>query len=447
MRTLLIGFQKRPLKGYGQLQWQEWKAKHSYNIGDYQRVIVNLNSIQTGEQQAGIDWPQFAQCFREEKIFELLENQADLIFVGDPTFDIDSGNHTIKPHLKTPFVKILPLEFTWDKDGGKQIHISPDIPLAFANYLKPLREWKFALKNFESTSRFLFDENSLDQHRSFQVIQMAANGSGRPLAFGLVLTDILQNHFGANPSAGRMGVMMFLPNVDIVPENLAEAILQLYEEEAQLTSPSWIDDFTVPGQDNLDSEIGRLRDEIKKIESDISDLILKRDHIRQPLGLLYETGKPLEKIVLDILQRLGAEVEAPHDEENEDGWITVQLENQKLEGVLEIKSTRNRNFDEHGLNQVGIWKVRGVVNRQIEYKGIYIGAADIKSPPSERPYPFSNSFASKASLLNTVILRCDDLYEAYRLFLAQELDVNAFWKSLFATSGIFSLSSMRTRKG
>jgi hypothetical protein len=155
------------------------------------------------------------------------------------------------------------------------------------------------------------------------------------------------------------------------------------------------------------------------------------------LKLLYERGKPLEDTVRGILQDLGGRIEAAKEEGKEDGWVTIEFGGETHSGVLEIKGTANNQFDIAGFRQLLEWVNRGMELRHKKYKPIFIGYSAIDLPVEKRPVAFSDTWRKSAELASVVAVKTEDLYHAYKLKTAGNLDIAKFWENLFATNGIF----------
>jgi len=160
--------------------------------------------------------------------------------------------------------------------------------------------------------------------------------------------------------------------------------------EASLPEPEWISDYEAPGQTAVDQEIAKIVEELGSAKEQFVQAQKKREEIRACLKLLYEREFGLEPAVQNILRGLGAHVEDPKEANKEDGWVTVNVEGQVYEGVLEIKSTRSAQFGEDGIRQLLDWIDRGTKMRQKKYKGIFIGNSSVDTPGKERPWPFSD---------------------------------------------------------
>jgi hypothetical protein len=232
--------------------------------------------------------------------------------------------------------------------------------------------------------------------------------------------------------------MIFLPRLNLSEDETITLILRdICGVETDLPEPAWVAQLKAPGQDSVDAEIGNITGELDTLREKLRKVESKRRAVRAALKLLYDRGSSLELTVRDTLRKLGAEVEDPTEPGKEDGWIVYHLDDRMLEGVLEVKSTRNQQFTEEPLRQLLEWIQRGVELRQKKYKGIFVGNDSIDDPPSKRPNAFSDSWRINAELNKIAAIKTEDLYAAYSLNTVGKLDVPAFWKRVFSTDGIF----------
>ena len=110
------------------------------------------------------------------------------------------------------------------------------------------------------------------------------------------------------------------------------------------------------------------------------------------------------------------------------------------EGVLEIKSTKSDQFGEDGRKQLLDWIDRGRTLRQKNYKGIFIGNSAVTTPLKDRPNAFSDSWKQAAALSQVCALKSEYLYFVHVLASQQKVNLDDFWKQLFATNGIFDIN-------
>jgi hypothetical protein len=175
------------------------------------------------------------------------------------------------------------------------------------------------------------------------------------------------------------------------------------------------------------------------LRQNMADLAEERRSARLVTELLHASGKPLERAVHAALDELGAEVEEPTDPSKEDGWITVRVGARTFQGVLEIKSTENEHFGAKGMRQLGEWVQRGVKNRGIPYKPIFIGTSLIREPLERRPNPFVDDVVKTAVQFDAALVRGEDLFEAVMAHRRGTLDRDAFWTAMFDVVGPYRL--------
>lgn len=234
---------------------------------------------------------------------------------------------------------------------------------------------------------------------------------------------------------------MFLPVIQgSSDEVLTTVIRDICGVEIAVPEPEWLRRFNAPGQQSADDEIAEIDSAMQEMYERLQTVERHRSEIRQSLKLLYARDSDLESAVRDVLRRLGADVEEPNDHSDErnkeDGWIIVTIDGQQFDGVLEIKSTKNAQFGEDGVRQLNDWKTRGIVNRDTKYKGIFIGNSSVESEPTERQWPFSDSWVKNAQMHNICAITSSDLYRIYELLSAGTLDSTVFWRDLFETNGV-----------
>lgn len=147
-----------------------------------------------------------------------------------------------------------------------------------------------------------------------------------------------------------------------------------------------------------------------------------------------------------MLGELGAEVETPgEDRANEDGWVSVQVGDEKFEGVLEIKGVKTKHFNLERLRQLVEWIERGWTLREKTYTGIFVGNSSREDPPRRRVWPFNSNWVKQAKMRGHVGIRSEDLYILYLLDRTDRLDRDEFWRELFCTKGPFDMRRYRKR--
>jgi len=171
-------------------------------------------------------------------------------------------------------------------------------------------------------------------------------------------------------------------------------------------------------------------------QAKVSAAEAEREQLRDVLAVLTARDEDLHQRVRDLLRRLGADVEDPVELNKEDGWVRVELVGRTLHGVLEIKSTRNKTFDESGLRQLLEWVGRSDRDRKRTHKGIFIGNSAYARPPAERGDPFSSSFRQSAEANGLVALTTSTLLREFGRVVDEGADPADFWRRLFDTRGV-----------
>ena len=171
-----------------------------------------------------------------------------------------------------------------------------------------------------------------------------------------------------------LGSVYFLPSIEMSEFESASIIIGDLLGVKNLTqAPGWVDKIIVPDQSEIDCQIESNSLNIAQLNAESQQLSVNRTYLRRFLKLLYEKGINLEDIVLESLTILGAEVERPDLVANkEDGWLKVYIEGKEYNGVLEIKSTEKQQHNVKGIRQLGEWKTKGINEKGIKYKAIFI---------------------------------------------------------------------------
>ncbi len=242
------------------------------------------------------------------------------------------------------------------------------------------------------------------------------------------------------------GPVFFLPKSQLSEDATLEFVLRdLCGADVSAPEPEWITEFVAPGQEKVDSELAALEDRIQEMVEERDRKVVEWTEVRKPLKLLYETGAALEDSVRLVLEALGAEVEWPPEGErnNEDGWVSVRVGDEILEGVLEVKGIKNKHFDWEGLRQLTDWIFRGISLRKKAYTGIFVGNSSREDPPRRREWPFSKNWVEQAELFGYAAIRTEDLYILYLLDRTGRLDRDEFWRGLFSTKGPYNMRAYR----
>lgn len=352
------------------------RLKKVANLADYDIVVLNLLSLEDVER---LDSACFRKMLDMRTAQEVLRKKDSAIFViGDPRFGLEWRSPDAV-HSE-PFLAWTGIEFSWDDRRGDTVERSYAASGGpFKPFADKLTRWSYSLVECRP-----HDE---EYAKVWNVIAMREKGA-QP---AVVVDGICENSYGnalvfsvahavdrysdmvnarilnSRETEPLSSPIFFLPQSELSEEATLEFILRdLCGVEVSAPEPEWISEFVAPGQEEVDRELVGLEDRIREMIEEHDRKVEERAEVREPLKLLYETGAALEVSVRFVLEALGAEVEWPPKEERnkEDGWVTVRVGDEILEGVLEVKGIKNKHFDWDGLRQLTDWIERGMTLRE-----------------------------------------------------------------------------------
>jgi len=445
----------------------EWKEIQKIkNIKDYDVLIFDLLKLDTEDARKIIKWKHFISMLKFETLKTIMRSNGVIIVIGDPRFNIieeiarkDEGSKQIINSNIVKFLDWTGLDFYWDNKPGTTTFIRCDYNhTEFREYLKYLKDWKYSLSTVEISKEVEESFNNAEYNIknnleiSIKRNELCQNRYYNSLAFELRY-QTLENVRTYNSSVTKklkwsFGPMIFLPKIKLNEDDTLLLILEdVCNIEMELPEPKWLKQYSAPGQAEIDKKIKEIETKSKKLSNQLEVEESKRENVRRPLKLLYEIKRPLEPVVREMLEELGAQVEEPKENNKEDGWIKVNIEGKTYEGVLEIKSTKSIQFGEEGIRQLLDWISRGKLLRKKKYKGIFIGNNAISIPPDKRPNAFSDGWVKSAELSEICAIKSEELYYIYLLNSRNKINLNLFWEELFNTNGIFNMKSFLNKIG
>jgi hypothetical protein len=424
-----------------QIVSKDWsKINRVKNIRDYDVVVINLLSLENKEL---VDWEYFDDLITFKNSIDILRNGGVIFIIGDPRF-----SYKIDDFNEKEFLTWTGINFLWDSEPGDTVHFQDNYQNKnFEEYSGNLRKWTYSLKYCQLKNEVIeenFNKEALTEQRiSIQLNRksIAHNRYNYDLIFSVNLQFERESYGPKNFVESTYGPIYFLPEINLSEDETIQLFLkEILGMEAPLPEPEWIGDYSAPGQGKIDEEIRKIEAEIDNLISRLNDAENRKEKTRECLKLLYERETVLEPVVRNILRQIGLHVEDPTEPNKEDGWISYKDGDKLLEGVIEIKSTRNQHFNEGGRKQLLDWIDRGRTLREKNLKGIFIGSSSVDKPLNERPYAFSDSWIKAAELSDICAIKTEDLYLAYVLISNKKIKARDFIIKLFNTSGIFDAS-------
>ncbi len=444
----------------------EWREIQKIkNIKDYDVLILDLLKLDTEEARKIIKWKHFISMLNFETLKAIMRSNGMIIVIGDPRFNIidetsrmDGGSKQIINRNIVKFLDWTRLDFCWDNKPGTTTLIRCDHNhKEFRGYLEYLKDWKYSLSTVEISKESKESFNSIEYNieNNLEIYikknELCQNRYYNSLAFELryqTLENVHTYNHVRKKLKWSFAPMIFLPKITLNEGDTLLLILEdVFDIKMELPEPEWLKQYSVPGQAEIDKKIKEIETKSKKLSNQLEVEESKRENVRRPLKLLYEIKRPLEPVVREILEELGAQVEEPKENNKEDGWIKVNIEGKTYEGVLEIKSTKSKQFGEEGLKQLLDWINRGIQLRKKKYKGIFIGNNAINIPPNKRPNAFSDGWVKSAELSGICALKSEELYHIYFLNSQKKINLKLFWEEFFNTNGIFDMKAFLNKIG
>jgi len=416
-----------------QLRWDSFKWEQpssTVNLHDYDVWVFQVISFRQEVPHKSL----FASL-NVDYVCEALHRDTQIFVFGDPCFNVRL------PNLNKQFLEWSGYAFDWKRAAGDTIDIQLITDSMFDElypYLRGLRRWNYSL-------RAIYPERSFNESK----LGMPKGYGGPGYFFNPVHLAVNRHKEGICSAlefrqGGHTHGAIFL-----VPENEDSSIPAFHEFlrttlgiEVQENAPTWVDSIVAPRQAPLDAEISRLQEEIDIARQHLTDAQHERDSIRACLEVLYQSGNALEQSVQTMLESLTGTLIQPPAKGEADRFLSVTFDGEEHKAVLEIKSTKNEQFNIKGLRQVKEWRDNYLMASGEEAKAIFIGNSDITTDPSKRPSPFPDQWVKSAEKFKVACITTPILYHAFELHVAGQLDTERFWKTLFTTDGIVNAHSL-----
>lgn len=213
----------------------------------------------------------------------------------------------------------------------------------------------------------------------------------------------------------RNGLLVFLP---YPPNNFNEEKLlgvlincakPYLTKEIKTPTPDWADDFKIPDESKLLSEIHLLNEKIQEIETQKSKVQKELDKLMEFKALLYEQGKLLEESAIKAFRVLGFDAE-PRQEEDMEHDIVLTCPEGKA--IVEIEGKDNDSLHIDKLDQLS-----RVVDEDFKVSGSYpegilLGNHFRFVHPLKRKEAFTEKVKIAALRKQFILLTTFELYKA-----------------------------------
>jgi hypothetical protein len=250
--------------------------------------------------------------------------------------------------------------------------------------------------------------------------------------FEIIATNEANLAVAAKVGVGK-GAIYFLPiaSHEKLPEILMSDLARAAKIKLRRPIPSWINEFLLPGQKEIDEKLKSVREELAEIKSKEESLQREFEKATSIGFLLYERDDVFHETVEDVLNELGFKVQREGDKDlvtDKDPSRRVVFEVTGTEGIIDVDKLRQL-VDYVQTEEKSTGKTP---------KSVLVGNHQIDVDPNKRTVAFTDRAVQQSKVYGTCLLPSVELFKAIVAFRESRLDANTLWKDILATVGIFS---------
>lgn len=398
------------------------------NLRDYDAVLIDVTAIDTEM----VNWFEFEDIINPAICIDVLKPMGSYIIVlGDPDFFYKKNGAT------KAFMKWSPFNFTWIKGKGTSINVQ-DRKSSFGSYLPKVKEYPVSYSFITASSYVL--QTYENQRFDIEVFHdpFLTTRAGYTVASSIwVKRKQAAYPYTSNPLFDG-DFLLLAPTSRDSAEDIIE-ILNLMEEAEPILAPEWAESITVVGQEVVDDKIRKNHATIKRLKDEKQKLLENRDVIRQPVLMLYASGKPLELATKNVLEDMGAQVKVPKDTSKVEYTVAYNKEF----FATEVKSTEKEHIDMKGLRQALDWSTDAYEETELIHKSLLVISTLYSLESSKRieSVPLPDNLQKYATDKQIAVLTVAVLFDAHQRIKKGTLTADAFFNLLSATNGLITLPS------
>ncbi|RLM96215.1 hypothetical protein [Haloarcula sp. Atlit-7R] len=351
------------------VNWNE-----EYNVKDYDWIFLDYYSL---DQRVGDS--TISEVFNEivtpgkYDLFRAVATGSKVIVLLPERDPIPRNNH-IEINISNHF----PNNFYLISESGSSLN-QDSIPSQWRWYFDSQFDWKMHISGESDICEYG------DKEFIYEYQGLAENAAYEFLACKVLFKQIKETRSPRqNKTEHLPGEISYIPVIKNWDSN--ELIKEILDEFTDLDtriktkdSPEWVDEKSLPGEDETVSELGELRDQKNEIEQKIEEKNEDLQEFDRYKALLWGNENILEQLVPEVFSEFGFEVEGeqPH---GRDGMIL--LNDKRF--VMEITGTTGGIRDDK-CRQLSTW----VDNLELEdqehdYTGLLVVNPDRRTQPSDR---------------------------------------------------------------
>lgn len=224
-------------------------------------------------------------------------------------------------------------------------HINPEVINIDSELGRIISSLDYSDFTFQPNSREFKDDLDANMEFEFSLQTLAAHNSSQPIAGYLTVRERLRpKEF----TLLRNGFAIVIPYPRKRQNEFWEKILAFYQCTETQRPVEWVANFITKEELPTCAEESRIQKEISRLESEMTDVVARRNDIRHWYRLVTDQGPELERVVRDWFLYMGAEEEIRLRFDS-DG--VFRLPDNSLV-LIECKGLSKSNIKEEGLDQL-----------------------------------------------------------------------------------------------
>lgn len=351
------------------VNWNE-----EYNVKDYDWIFLDYYSL---DQQVGDS--TISEVFNDlvrpgsSNLFRAVATGSKVVVLLPERNQIPRDNAN-KTHIGNHF----PNDFVLIDESGRSLN-QDSVPTEWKWYFNSPFSWKLYISGRDDTYEYS------NEKYIYKYNELATNTADEFLASKVLFHQIIETPSHRQNQTQRLpGEISYIPviknwNSDELIKEILDEFTDLDTRIKTKDSPEWVDEKSLPGEDDTVSELGDLREQRREIEQKIEEKNEKLQEFDRYKALLWGNEDILEQLVPEIFREFGFEVEGeqPH---GRDGMIF--LNNKRF--VMEITGTTGGISDDK-CRQLSTWvDDLELEDQEHDYSGLLVVNPDRKTRPSDR---------------------------------------------------------------
>ncbi|SNS87537.1 hypothetical protein SAMN05421763_103314 [[Luteovulum] sphaeroides subsp. megalophilum] len=352
-------------------------------------------------------------------IVHLCRPENVFVQTGNKKFS-GTGRNQKTTNIVEPFsnYEAIPISTKWTAGRGREIVIRSEYKEVLASYwdrFGPLSTYEVTFSEADKIKCLLTRHGS----KAVALHLVSAGDAGGNL---LLLPDLdfgPKNFFNSEPDEDDADWEPFTDEArQFAATYIAEIVAldrALRQSIERSVEPGW-----AKAQSYIFAEEERLQERLLLAEEAVERAQKEKDNLKADLveaghlrGLLFETGKPLEAVILKALRTLGFEAESFQDGANEFDAVFSSAEGRLL-GEAEGKDNKAINITKLRQLNMNIEEDFGRDEVDVRAKGVLFGNAYRLTAPADRDAPFTGKCIASAIAQSIALVHTPDLFAVTR---------------------------------